>query len=112
MEHKTLALIGGLRRFRVAGTAPSAGVARGEQGAEELRLPPSKAGRAGGTGEAGVVGAAASAVPSPAPEVALFGDCQVYIPADEWEAVDRARRSSVQIVVRKRHGPSKEIRDS
>ena len=75
---QTIALIGGLRQFRVAKDALSAGAV----------------GAASGT----PVPAPAPA-PVPAPAMALFGECFVYVPAHEWEAVNRARRSSKQIVV-------------
>ena len=70
LEH-TNALIGGLRQFRVAGDSASA----------EARE-------------------AVSATPALTSAASLFGDCRVYIPAHEWEAVDRARGSSKRIVVK------------
>jgi hypothetical protein len=90
MEHTVQSLIGGLRQFRAAADALSAGGGGGEE-------------ESAGMGSL-LPGAAAPASPGSAPAVALFGECQVYIPAEEWEMVDQARRSSVRIVVRDRAG--------
>ena len=67
-------LIGGLRRFHAAGDAPL------EAPGEEVPRPAAR--------EAAQVEAA-----SP------FGECQVYIPAEEWGRVDRARQWAVSVVM-------------
>ena len=78
-------LIGGLRKFHATGVVPS----------------PSEEGRGGGEVQqrSRVEAAPETRVGSASP----FGECQVYIPAEEWGKVDQARQWAVSVVMQPSH---------